>query len=145
MDGRGAVCRGGECAGAGQALDVLVGPGRWVPREEVGSFPLRFPHPEEPDDAGWHIDAAFLPDGREPRAETSGGYSDWRVNVSSKGRAAQPHHGTRPRLMSQPGIEPAVPLDPFGPAGRRWPVEEAIRLGLDRATADGAPVGEQVQ
>ncbi|MGL5911229.1 MAG: phytanoyl-CoA dioxygenase family protein, partial [Phycicoccus sp.] len=167
-----------------QALDALVGPGRWVPREEVGSFALRFPHPEEPDDAGWHIDAGFLPDGREPQAETFGGYTDWRVNVSSKGRAAlllflfsevgehdaptrvrvgshldvpavlapygeegvttvdvdevsrsrpvalatgspgdvylchpflvhaaQPHHGTRPRFMSQPGIEPAVPVD----------------------------------
>ncbi|MGL5909975.1 MAG: hypothetical protein ACRCZP_08235, partial [Phycicoccus sp.] len=50
--------------------------------------------------------------------------------------AAQPHHGTRPRFMSQPGIEPAVPLDPFGPPDRRWPVEEAIRLGLDHAVSE---------
>ncbi|MFI0942210.1 phytanoyl-CoA dioxygenase family protein [Streptomyces sp. NPDC021020] len=45
------------------AFDLLVGPGRWVPRPSLGSFPLRFPHPEEPDDAGWHIDGGYLPAG----------------------------------------------------------------------------------
>ncbi|WP_073502380.1 phytanoyl-CoA dioxygenase family protein [Actinacidiphila paucisporea] len=45
------------------AFDVLVGPGRWAPRPSLGSFPLRFPHEVEPDDAGWHIDGGYLPDG----------------------------------------------------------------------------------
>jgi hypothetical protein len=45
------------------AFDLLVGPGRWVPRRSLGAFPLRFPHPDEPDDAGWHIDGSYLPDG----------------------------------------------------------------------------------
>lgn len=46
------------------AFDTLMGPGRWHPRVSVGSFPLRFPHPEEPDDAGWHIEASYgLPGG----------------------------------------------------------------------------------
>src|ERR1700753_84848 len=41
------------------ALDALVGPGRYEPRRDgIGAFPLRFPHVEEPDDAGWHIEGA---------------------------------------------------------------------------------------
>lgn len=190
------------------ALDALVGPGRWVPRTVLGSFPLRFPHADEPDDAGWHIEASFQPDDAGPGSGQE--YLGWRVNASSRGRAAlvlflfseigeedaptrvrvgshldvprvlaphgaagasvldvagpveeasrhrptvlatgasgdvfvchpflvhaaQPHHGTRPRFMAQPGIEPRVPLDPAGPPERLWPVERAIRLGLDAA------------
>ncbi|MBT0771717.1 hypothetical protein KIH74_22445 [Kineosporia sp. J2-2] len=46
------------------AFDALAGPGRWVRRTAIGSFPLRFPHPVEPDDAGWHIEASYpSPDG----------------------------------------------------------------------------------
>jgi hypothetical protein len=59
------------------AFDALVGAGRWQPRQSLGSFPLRFPHSEEPDDAGWHIEGSYLP---------SGGIGDW-VNVHSTGRA----------------------------------------------------------
>jgi hypothetical protein len=44
-------------------LDALVGPGRWQPRRELGAFPLRFPHAEEPDDAGWHIEGSYTPPG----------------------------------------------------------------------------------
>jgi len=61
------------------AFDQLAGPGRWLPRTTLGTFPVRFPSPEDPGDAGWHIDVSF-------------GYEDpdflsWRANVSSKGRA----------------------------------------------------------
>jgi hypothetical protein len=59
------------------AFDALVGPGRWQPRRSLGSFPLRFPHDEEPDDAGWHIEGSFEP---------SGGPGGW-VNVHTSGRA----------------------------------------------------------
>jgi hypothetical protein len=45
------------------ALDALVGPGHWQPRRELGAFPLRFPHVEEPDDAGWHIEGSYTPPG----------------------------------------------------------------------------------
>ncbi len=41
------------------AFDLLVGAGRWAPRASLGSFPLRFPHEQEPDDAGWHIEAGY--------------------------------------------------------------------------------------
>jgi hypothetical protein len=59
------------------AFDRLVGAGRWVPRPSLGSFPLRFPHEEEPDDAGWHIEGGFLPDGEQR----------YFANVRSSGRA----------------------------------------------------------
>lgn len=63
------------------AYDELVGKGRWIPRQSLGGFPIRFPHPDDPGDTGWHIDASFPPDGP---AES---YFEWRVNVRSRGRA----------------------------------------------------------
>ena len=38
------------------AFDRLVGKGRWCPRHNIGGFPIRFPHPDDPGDTGWHID-----------------------------------------------------------------------------------------
>lgn len=64
-----------------EAYDAIVGEGRWVPRESLGTFPIRFPHPDDPGDTGWHVDASFPPD---PPTDN---YLDWRINVSSKGRA----------------------------------------------------------
>ncbi|MFJ9905906.1 phytanoyl-CoA dioxygenase family protein [Streptomyces sp. NPDC101152] len=46
-----------------EAFDLLVGEGRWLPRYSLGTFPLRFPHEKEPDDAGWHIEGSYLPEG----------------------------------------------------------------------------------
>lgn len=63
------------------AFDDLVGKDRWVPRQSLGGFPVRFPHPDDPGDTGWHIDASFPPEA--PGAS----YFEWRVNVRSKGRA----------------------------------------------------------
>jgi hypothetical protein len=64
------------------AFDRLVGRGRWVPPASVGTFPVRFPSPEDPGDAGWHIDASFPPPGGDAQD-----YMSWRVNVNSRGRA----------------------------------------------------------
>jgi hypothetical protein len=64
-----------------QAFDRLVGPGRWIARESLGGFAIRFPHGDDPGDTGWHVDASFPPD----HPTTS--YFDWRINVESKGRA----------------------------------------------------------
>jgi len=59
------------------AFDQLVGAGRWVPRGGLGGFPLRFPHPDEPNDTGWHCDGSYQVDGEQ-----------WpRLNVRSRGRA----------------------------------------------------------
>jgi len=63
------------------AFDALVGKGRWVPRESLGTFPIRFPHPDDPGDTGWHVDASFPPD---PPTDN---YLQWRININSKGRA----------------------------------------------------------
>jgi hypothetical protein len=65
-------------------FDELVGVGRWVPRESLGGFAIRFPHPDDPGDTGWHVDASFPPD--QP-VEAPGSYFGWRVNLRSKGRA----------------------------------------------------------
>lgn len=65
-----------------QTFDQLVGPRRWRHRENLGMFMVRFPSRDNPGDAGWHIDTSFPPpDGN------SSDYFDWRVNVTSKGRA----------------------------------------------------------
>jgi len=61
------------------AFDQLVGRGRWLPCRSMGTFPVRFPSPEDPGDAGWHIDVSFGFDKPD--------FLSWRANVSSKGRA----------------------------------------------------------
>lgn len=57
--------------------DELVGAGRWLPRRGLGTFPIRFPHVDDPGDAGWHVDGGYLP----PGADTY-----W-LNLESRGRA----------------------------------------------------------
>ena len=61
------------------AFDALVAAGRWQPRHGLGSFPIRFPSPNDPGDAGWHIDVSF---GLE-----SPDFLSWRANVTSRDRA----------------------------------------------------------
>lgn len=63
------------------AFDQLVGSGRWLPQGNLGTFPVRFPSPDDPGDAGWHIDVSF---GWEENATD---FLSWRANVSSRGRA----------------------------------------------------------
>lgn len=63
------------------AFDALVGKGRWLPRNSLGTFPIRFPHSDDPGDTGWHIDASFPPD---PPTDN---YLEWRININSRGRA----------------------------------------------------------
>jgi hypothetical protein len=65
-----------------KAFDQLVGPGRWLPRPNLGTFPVRFPSPEDPGDTGWHVDASFPPEGGDTT-----NFLNWRVNMHSKGRA----------------------------------------------------------
>jgi hypothetical protein len=61
------------------AFDQLVGARRWQPCGAMGTFPVRFPSPDDPGDAGWHVDASFGTD--------MGDFMQWRVNVTSRGRA----------------------------------------------------------
>ncbi|MFE1176206.1 phytanoyl-CoA dioxygenase family protein [Streptomyces sp. NPDC058773] len=61
------------------AYDALAGPGRWAPRGDLGTFPVRFPSDDAPGDDGWHIDASFP--GDDPAD-----FLSYRVNAASKGR-----------------------------------------------------------
>jgi hypothetical protein len=65
-----------------KAFDQLVGPGRWRPRTDLGTFPIRFPSPDDPGDAGWHIDTSFPPETGDPND-----FLNWHANLISKGRA----------------------------------------------------------
>lgn len=65
-----------------EAYDQLVGPGRWLPCASLGTFPVRFPSPEDPGDAGWHVDMSFATD-----ADNAGDFLSWRANLVSRGRA----------------------------------------------------------
>src|SRR5215467_3041161 len=67
------------------AFDQIVGKDRWVPRKGLGTFPVRFPHPDDPGDAGWHVDVSFPGDDCDPNEAHD--FSSWRVNVTSRGRA----------------------------------------------------------
>src|SRR5690606_2079122 len=61
------------------AYEALVGAGRWLAPGAVGTFPVRFPHAEDPGDAGWHIDVSFGTENPD--------FMSWRANVTSRGRA----------------------------------------------------------
>jgi hypothetical protein len=41
------------------AYDTLVGGERWAPRRDVGLVVVRYPSPDDPGDAGWHIEASY--------------------------------------------------------------------------------------
>lgn len=99
------------------AFDQLVGPGRWVPRTGLGTFPLRFPGPGEAKEAGWHVEASFAgPDG------------GWRVNLRSRGRAllmlflfsdvGENDAPTLIRIGSHLDVPPL--LAPYGEEGLDW-------------------------
>lgn len=115
------------------ALDALIGPDRWLPCGAVGTFPVRFPSPADPGDAGWHLDVSFgyeHPD-----------FMQWRANVASKGRAllmlmlfsdvGDDDAPTRIRLGSHQVI--ARRLAPVGDAGLT--LGELVREGIPE-TAD---------
>ncbi|MFJ8110580.1 phytanoyl-CoA dioxygenase family protein [Streptomyces sp. NPDC096132] len=98
-----------------EAFDLLVGEGRWMPRYSLGSFPLRFPHETEPDDAGWHIEGSYQPEG-----------ASWPyTNLRSKDRAllmlflfsevTEADAPTRIRVGSHLDVPPL--LEPYGETG----------------------------
>jgi Phytanoyl-CoA dioxygenase (PhyH) len=57
-----------------RCFDQLVGERRWLKRDGLGTFPVRFPNLPEPDDTGWHCDGSF-------------GEWPYRLNLRSRGRA----------------------------------------------------------
>ncbi|MFV2177574.1 phytanoyl-CoA dioxygenase family protein [Actinomadura sp. LOL_016] len=100
------------------AYDALAGKDGWAPRGSLGTFPVRFPSPDDPGDDGWHIDASFP--GDDPSD-----YMAYRVNVASRGRAllmlflfsdvGEDDAPTRIRVGSHLDVPPI--LAPAGDAG----------------------------
>jgi hypothetical protein len=121
------------------AFDQLVGKGRWIPRQGLGTFPVRFPHPDDPGDAGWHVDVSFPGDDCDPNEKHD--FSSWRVNVTSRGRAllmlflfsdvSEDDAPTRIRVGSH--FDMARYLAPAGEAGMSH--MELSAMGADRPLA----------
>ncbi len=124
------------------AFDQLVGKGRWVPRQSLGTFPVRFPTQTDTGDTGWHVDASFP-------AEDSGpnDFLSWRVNVRSRGRAlmmlflfsdvGEQDAPTRIRVGSH--LEIARLLVPAGEAGLRpGELDYSRTAGCEEVLATGA-------
>ena len=121
------------------AFDQLVGSGRWRPRANLGTFPVRFPHPDDPGDAGWHIDVSFPGPTENPDEKQD--FSAWRANVTSRGRAllmlflfsdiTERDAPTRIRVGSH--MDMARFLAPAGEAGMSRMVLD--RMGADRPEA----------
>ena len=113
-----------------RAYDLLAGPGRWEPRYSLGTFPLRFPHADEPDDAGWHIEGSYAVEG-----------GTWPfTNLRSRGRAllmlflfsevGEEDAPTRIRVGSHLDV-PKV-LEPYGEEGA-----SGLALAPDLVSASG--------
>ena len=127
------------------AFDQLVGKGRWHPRVDLGTFPVRFPSPDDPGDAGWHIDVSFPGVSSDPNEQQD--FSSWRANINSRGRAllmlflfsdvGEGDAPTRIKIGSHRDI--ARLLEPAGEAGAsHWtPDELAAALERPEALASG--------
>jgi hypothetical protein len=125
------------------AYDQLAGKGRWVPPQTLGTFPVRFPSPNDPGDAGWHVDVSFGTDNPD--------FFEWRANVNSKGRQllmlflfseiGEEDAPTRIRMGSH--LDVARLLAPAGEPGmtmREMMVSDFANDGSERiATATGSP------
>jgi hypothetical protein len=118
----------------GQACDQLLGPGRWLPHAGVGgTIPARFPSPDDPGDAGWHIEGSYAGE-RGPR-----------VSLRSRGRGLLALYlftdvgpddaPTRLRPGSHLDVPPI--LAPGGDDGLPWlpAAQQAARASAHRPTA----------
>jgi hypothetical protein len=128
------------------AFDQLVGKGRWRPRPNLGTFPVRFPSPDDPGDAGWHVDLSFPGDDGDPVERKD--FGAWRVNVTSRGRAllmlflfsdvGECDAPTRIRIGSH--FDMAKLLAPAGEAGMAGLDLDRVGAGRREALATG-PAG----
>jgi hypothetical protein len=125
------------------AFDQIVGKGRWRPSDGLGTFPVRFPHPDDPGDAGWHVDLSFPGEDCDPNEQID--FSSWRVNVTSRGRAllmlflfsdvGENDAPTRIRVGSHFDI--ARLLAPAGEAGMSHLILDRVGAGRPQALATG--------
>lgn len=124
------------------AFDQLVGKGRWMPRQSLGTFPVRFPSQSDTGDTGWHVDASFPGEDSRPND-----FLTWRVNVRSRGRAllmlflfsdvGEQDAPTRIRVGSH--LEVGRMLAPAGEAGLRpGELDYSRTAGCEEVLAIGA-------
>ena len=115
-----------------------------MPRQSLGTFPVRFPCQTDTGDTGWHVDASFP--GEDSREDD---FLTWRVNVRSRGRAllmlflfsevGDQDAPTRIRVGSH--LEVARMLAPAGEAGLRpGELDYGRTAGCDAVLATG-PAG----
>jgi hypothetical protein len=105
-----------------KAFDQLVGAGRWVPLGSLGTFPVRFPSPDDPGDAGWHVDMSFVLPEDDPA-----NFMHWRANVMSRDRALLmlflfsdvEKEDAPTRIRAGSHLDIARRLEPAGEAGMR--------------------------
>ena len=124
------------------AFDELVGKGRWLPREGLGSFPVRFPTAQDTGDTGWHVDASFPGDDADPT-----NYITWSVNVHSRGRqllmlflfSDVDEGGAPTRIRAGSHLQIAKLLEPAGEAGMRI---TAIDYAATSSCPEVSAVGE---
>ncbi len=125
------------------AFDQLVGKGRWVPRTDIGAFPVRFPHPDDPGDAGWHVDRSFPGPDCDPNERRD--FSRWRINVTSRDRALLMlflfsdvgAHDAPTRIRVGSHREVARLLEPYGDAGSAQENYDAVGTDKPIALATG--------
>ncbi len=113
------------------AFDQLVGAGQWRPRTGLGTFPVRFPSDEEPNDDGWHVEYSYADAQGEPR-----------LNLRSRERAllmlflfsdvGPDDAPTRVRVGSH--LDVPTLLEPAGDEGLGWMTlcEQAVQASADR-------------
>ena len=124
------------------AFDQIVGKSRWLPRNSLGTFPIRFPSDEEPNDTGWHVEASYPGKDFED-------FLSWRINVHSKGRAllllfllsdvSALDAPTRIRVGSH--LKVAQLLEPYGASGISF-LELAEKLQVTKNCDEVLAVGE---
>ena len=128
-----------------RAFDQLVGAGRWRPRRDIGgTFAVRFPHPDDPGDAGWHIDLSFPGEDCDPNERHE--FSAWRANIVSRGRALLMlflfsdvgEHDAPTRIRVGSHMPMARYLAPAGEAGCARMVLDDMGSDCEIALATGA-------
>jgi hypothetical protein len=120
------------------AFDQIVGEGRWLPRSSLGTFPIRFPSPDDPGDAGWHSEASFYGDD-----------GSMRLNVRSHGRAllmlflfsAVGANDAPTRIRVGSHLDVPRLLEPAGDAGLSF-LELAEKLAVTASRPEALAVGD---
>jgi len=122
-------------ARVGAALDLLAGPGGWVPWVGVGNIPIRFPRVAPADDRGWHLDASVALPGGEWAV---GGRPESLLMLTLYSEVGPDDAPTRIRVGSHRDAAAVLAgriMDPF----EAGPVVDAASAGRPVAYATGSP------